>query len=524
MRRELRIGNLLAACLLASAVCISSCGSGTGGSPSVGAPDGGSGSDGGTGGGSSDGGGGASNDGGGGSGGGGGGAGGGGGGGDGGLAQHAVTVAFLDAASGRVQSMPEGIDCPTTCSGSFAEGSTVVLTATPAAGFTFHGWSGACVGTADCKVTVNADVTVIAAFDAAPPPSQGECAGLLPGAPGPAPHRHQVRVSGRLGGVFRPGVVDGSGTLALRATRFETGITTVDEFVSASGDLLNTAGGLETIGLVRQQTGFVDLQRMDENASPATYRLQRRDGSGKIVSSGEARLFFSDLAEDPLGGVVVLVRLAPIRVESYDEQLRLRWSTPVRRHTAMGGIAVDRAGRALVAFEADSIDKSVDAHWIERDGTAGPIFKLLPIQREFVHLTGINLAERVGSGFFVGISGVWKAQIDSGSTSPGDAPEWLKSRSRTKLHMVHGGRGYAVLPLETESADCSQTVEVMAPSGLRCGAATFSMGGGSCFTYDISVGYDGTVVQKLPTGREEMCPSGEDHCTGTYQWWPGFFR
>ena len=55
-----------------------------------------------------------------------------------------VTVAV--AGKGRVASSPAGIACPGTCTKAFAV-TSVKLTAKPAAGSTFAGWSGACTGT-----------------------------------------------------------------------------------------------------------------------------------------------------------------------------------------------------------------------------------------------------------------------------------------------------------------------------------------------------------------------------------------
>ena len=57
---------------------------------------------------------------------------------------------------------------------SFLSGSVVTLTAAPAAGNTFTGWSGACAGTAvTCTVTITADTAITAAFSGAvaPPPA-----------------------------------------------------------------------------------------------------------------------------------------------------------------------------------------------------------------------------------------------------------------------------------------------------------------------------------------------------------------
>ena len=58
-----------------------------------------------------------------------------------------------------------GITCGATCSASFASGTTVTLTARPAAGSAFTGWTGGgCSGTEPCTVTVSAATTVTATF------------------------------------------------------------------------------------------------------------------------------------------------------------------------------------------------------------------------------------------------------------------------------------------------------------------------------------------------------------------------
>ena len=58
------------------------------------------------------------------------------------------------AGTGTVTSIPDGIACGVTCSANYASGTTVTLTATPAAGSTFLGWTGGgCSGTGTCTVT-----------------------------------------------------------------------------------------------------------------------------------------------------------------------------------------------------------------------------------------------------------------------------------------------------------------------------------------------------------------------------------
>jgi protein MpaA len=77
-------------------------------------------------------------------------------------------VALAGTGSGTVTSSPAGIDCGSTCSAVFPSGTEVSLTATPASGSTFAGWSGAgCLGTGSCQVTMSAAESVTATFDEA---------------------------------------------------------------------------------------------------------------------------------------------------------------------------------------------------------------------------------------------------------------------------------------------------------------------------------------------------------------------
>jgi uncharacterized repeat protein (TIGR02543 family) len=82
------------------------------------------------------------------------------------LGSQALSVTKQGTGSGTVTSNPMGINCGATCSGSFTVGSTVVLTAAPAAGSTFTGWSGGgCTGTGTCSVVIPAGgVSVSATF------------------------------------------------------------------------------------------------------------------------------------------------------------------------------------------------------------------------------------------------------------------------------------------------------------------------------------------------------------------------
>jgi hypothetical protein len=63
----------------------------------------------------------------------------------------------------------DGLSCPTTCSKSFPKGTSVSLTAHPATGYRFSGWSGSCHGTGACKLTLNSNSAVTATFVKIPP-------------------------------------------------------------------------------------------------------------------------------------------------------------------------------------------------------------------------------------------------------------------------------------------------------------------------------------------------------------------
>ena len=75
-----------------------------------------------------------------------------------------LTVNKSGTGSGTVTSNPGGINCGATCTSSYNSGTVVTLTATPAAGSVFAGWSGGCSGTGSCAVTMNAAATVTASF------------------------------------------------------------------------------------------------------------------------------------------------------------------------------------------------------------------------------------------------------------------------------------------------------------------------------------------------------------------------
>ena len=93
-------------------------------------------------------------------------------------APDAVTAALAvskdGTGTGRVTSLPPGIDCGPTCAASFPDGSSVTLIANADDGSTFVGWSGACSGTdPSCTLVMSAPLAVTARFDSILPPPSG---------------------------------------------------------------------------------------------------------------------------------------------------------------------------------------------------------------------------------------------------------------------------------------------------------------------------------------------------------------
>jgi hypothetical protein len=75
-----------------------------------------------------------------------------------------LIVTKAGSGSGTVTSTPAGITCGATCTANFPSGTFVILTATPAVGSIFTGWSGACGGTASCNEFLFTATAVTAAF------------------------------------------------------------------------------------------------------------------------------------------------------------------------------------------------------------------------------------------------------------------------------------------------------------------------------------------------------------------------
>ena len=80
------------------------------------------------------------------------------------LGRHTLTVTKAGRGRGSVTSSPAGIDCGSTCTFAYAYGAQVMLTATPASGFTGSLSGPGCSGGTTCTVTVSSATAVTATF------------------------------------------------------------------------------------------------------------------------------------------------------------------------------------------------------------------------------------------------------------------------------------------------------------------------------------------------------------------------
>jgi hypothetical protein len=146
-----------------------------------------------------------------------------------------LTVSKAGSGSGTVVSSPSGIDCGSACSAMFPAGTLITLSATPATGSTFSGWSGSgCSGTAPCSIATNISSTVTATFTqvTSPPPSSSATLTLT----------YKGRLRDRVGAGNTARTADGAldGTLAVQVNG-TTGIVSAVQMSSNSGAMWDTS-------------------------------------------------------------------------------------------------------------------------------------------------------------------------------------------------------------------------------------------------------------------------------------------
>jgi phospholipase C len=79
---------------------------------------------------------------------------------------YQLTVQSSGGGGGTITSSPSGINCGSTCNANFPSGTAVTLTQAANSTSTFGGWGGACTGTGSCSITISANTSVTATFNA----------------------------------------------------------------------------------------------------------------------------------------------------------------------------------------------------------------------------------------------------------------------------------------------------------------------------------------------------------------------
>jgi hypothetical protein len=346
-----------------------------------------------------------------------------------------------------------------------------------------------------------------------------DCDGLTPAAPGAASSFRVEKADLTSNGFCTAGQSEGTGYLwagwgngpQSRGTFFDPN----------DGSAVGTGGGQF---MIPEASGFIG-----SSCSPSicSHGITVYDPTGKVLyDSGFAGYGAGGptIQNDPTGGVIHAYLSDPlsspgtstVTLEARGADGKTRWSHTLpdtfrARPTPL--FAADREGNVLVIW-----NNGASARWLDHSGTPGPIFT------PGSNSASWRLFERVGSGLFLDTGKGWM-QIDAGATAFTAAPSWLATRSGVSLHMVHGGRGYAVIPDAQSSTKCEQPIEVVSPSGQSCGTATFAIDSGGCQTNAITVGYDGTVVQQMPYSYDAAnCTAAGHECPCTYRYWRGFFR
>ena len=242
--------------------------------------------------------------------------GGGGGGGDGGsdtppiggTATYTVTVSKTGA--GAIVSAPAGIDCGATCSASYAANTTVTLTATPAAGQRFSGWSGDCSTSAlTCTLSMGANKSVGAAFAALPVAGWQSQLAISPStSAGHGDAKIVIANDGRAMATWSQPNVVGSTQIGdiVWASRYTPGsgwaapteVTRVDGNVSEYFLAMNSANGKGMLGWTRNVNTTYDVMTVpfdlaaawgtpaiiDARIDPATSLSMGVDSSGSTVA------------------------------------------------------------------------------------------------------------------------------------------------------------------------------------------------------------------------------------------------
>jgi endoglucanase len=94
-----------------------------------------------------------------------------------GTTTRSLSVTKMGTGTGTVTSTPAGINCGSTCTANYTNGTSVTLSAAASSGSTFAGWTGNCSGTGNCVLSMTAARNVTATFNTSG--TGGTCANAI---------------------------------------------------------------------------------------------------------------------------------------------------------------------------------------------------------------------------------------------------------------------------------------------------------------------------------------------------------
>lgn len=245
------------------------------------------------------------------------------------------------------------------------------------------------------------------------------------------------------------------------------------------------------------------------------------------VSEDPAKMtgFRWSFAQDPLGGSAVVFRGVTVfgnhwhglRAHRFDAAGMPRWAEGKTVESSSDAaeplfhvVGVSNRGEALLLYQDSAF---LVSSWIDASGTPA---KTSNSDEQYAAVLGsgalrFDLALRplLDGGLALRADGRWRRAYGHLATASNPLPAWLADRATWTYQFTRGNAGYAALqPSGEASPDCTQRIDLVAPSGRLCGRVTLREDATGCTTGALDHGWDGTVVQQ----------SGKDACT--YRAWP----
>lgn len=362
-----------------------------------------------------------------------------------------------------------------------------------------------------------------------------DCDGLMPG-PLPAMVQYQTTVDYGMPHMdCRLPIGEGGGHVALDvAARGQPTWTVLDSSGKKTGSF--TAGNGEAWG---NQLGFVlwagPNRSFGPPGQPQMTSVAGYDSTGsRLIAQTAVTASTAVFAPNPRGGLLAVGRLS-VGGSAADHQMAMMFDAgggilwgPVElpSDAAVFGLGVDEQGQSLIIFDGGS--GNVDAVWLRGNGAAPDgSFRLITgfqagastwFETSPLIDSGLAIRRMDGAANTEIRTSQWLLVLKNESKTPQDAPDWLKQRPNTDLQLARSGRAYAAVPWAANANRCDQQVEILSPTGVSCGKVDFAVDQNACQTRPLRLGPDGTVMQMLPTSREQLLMPPVYTCTLRY--WP----